>query len=307
MSKKVALVRGGISSEKEISLLSAQSLEQALKDLGWEYEIIDAGIDLPKKLMESRPDVALLALHGKYAEDGTVQGICEYLKIPYTGSGVLTSALCFNKIYSKQIFIQNGIPTPAYQVFDLKNQKIEDLQLTIDPPLVVKPSRDGSSVGISLCESKEEVIAALKEASQYDQQILIEKMIKGIEVTVPMLLGKPLTPIEIHPKQGFYDYKNKYTQGKTEYILPARLPEPAMELCQNLSAKIYQIMGIRGYCRIDFMFSSDFKPFALEVNTLPGFTKTSLFPQSAKYDGIEFVQLVKTLLNAAERDYEGVH
>ena len=236
--KKIALVQGGMSSEREVSLSTGKGFEEALKQLQLEYVVIDAKEDFPLQLMKSGADVALLALHGKYAEDGVVQGVCEYLKIPYTGSGVLTSALCMNKVMTKQIFMQNGISTPEYQLIDLKKDPTNQAHSFLQAPVVVKPSRDGSSMGITICKTNEEVLPAVREAARFDHQILIEKFIKGVEVTVPLLDGRDLTPIEIVPKTQFYNYKNKYTAGNTDYFLPARLKAPILEELKSVSEEI---------------------------------------------------------------------
>ncbi|MCH2535048.1 MAG: D-alanine--D-alanine ligase [Bdellovibrionales bacterium] len=306
MSRKVALIQGGLSSESQVSLASGKAFEKALKELGENYIIIEADEKLPEKLMKHQPDVALLALHGKYAEDGTVQGICEYLKIPYTGSGVLASALCFNKLFTKQVLAQNSIPTPDFELIDLKNRSLDSVKTKISAPMVVKPSRDGSSMGISICKTEEDFSGAVIEASKYDQQILVEDFVEGKEVTIPMLLGKALSPIEIVPKTEFYNYKNKYTAGQTDYYVPARIDAEALESCQKMASKVYEVLNIRTYCRVDFMLDSKMNPYVLEVNTLPGFTETSLFPRSAKHDGIAFTELIKTLIDSAGLDYEGL-
>lgn len=306
MSRKVALIQGGLSSESQVSLASGKAFEKALKELGENYVVINADQTLPEQLMQHKPDVALLALHGKYAEDGTVQGLCEYLKIPYTGSGVLASALCFNKLFTKQVLAQNSIPTPGFELIDLKNRSLENIKTKINAPLVVKPSRDGSSMGISICKSQGEFSNAVVEAAKFDQQILVEEFVDGKEVTIPMLLGKALSPIEIVPKTEFYNYKNKYTPGQTDYYVPARIDVETLEACQKMASKVYEVLNIRTYCRVDFMLDSKLNPYVLEVNTLPGFTETSLFPRSAKNDGIEFNKLIKTLIDSAGLDYEGL-
>ncbi len=304
--KKIALVKGGMGSERDVSLSTGAAFEQSLKDLNLEYVVIDAKEDFPRLLMESGADVALLALHGKYAEDGVVQGICEYLKIPYSGSGVLTSALCMNKVLTKQIFLQNGVSTPEYQLVDLSMTSVDKVDIFLQAPVVVKPSRDGSSVGITICKTNAEIRPAIEEASKFDDQILIERFISGIELTVPVIMGKSLTPIEILPKLEFYNYENKYTAGNTDYFLPARVEKEALEDLKQLSEKIYTIFNIGTYCRIDYMMDRNSKLYVLEINTLPGFTPTSLVPKSAKHDGIQFNDLILTLIEGAHLDYQGV-
>jgi D-alanine-D-alanine ligase len=303
--KKVALLQGGMSSERDVSLVTGKAFAGALQELGYEYIVIDAQADLPARLMSEKPDVALLALHGKYAEDGVVQGICEYLKIPYSGTGVLGSALCMDKILSKQVLRAAGLPTAESEAIDAKNTDLKNFRTRVAFPLVVKPSRDGSSMGISICRSQEEIAPAIELAARFDHEILLESYLEGPEVTVPILDEKALTPIEISPKKGFYDYTNKYTSGNTEYLLPPRLPESAVREIQALALKAHQVLRARIYSRVDFRLHQG-KPFILEVNTLPGCTPTSLLPKSAKHDGISFARVIETLVEKAGLDYEGL-
>lgn len=304
--KKVALIAGGMGAERDVSLVTGKAFAKALDELGTNYELIDAGSDLPGRLQALKPDVALLALHGKYAEDGTVQGICEYLKIPYSGSGVMASAVCMNKYYSKQILKFHDLPTAPFEMFFGKHQKPHAFRTKLPLPVVVKPSREGSTVGISIVRTTEELAPALQLALQYDQEILIEEFIPGAELTVAVLVDRALTPIEIVPKQGFYDYKNKYTAGQTEYILPPRLAPAVVSRCQDLAVRAHRSHQCRVYSRVDFRVTPEGSPFILEINTLPGCTPTSLLPKAAAHDGISFVQLIKTLMDEASLDYAGV-
>lgn len=304
---KIALIQGGMSSEREVSLNTGRSFEEALKALGYSYVVIDAGPDLPARLWEEKPTVALLALHGKYAEDGTVQGLCEYMKIPYTGAGVMASALCMNKYYSKKIFIFHGIPTPEFEFFDLKNKNPAQIKLQkLKFPVVIKPSRDGSTVGITIAKNDQDLQKGFTEALKYDHEVLVEEFIPGSEITVPILDDKVLTPIEIVPQEGFYDYQRKYTAGKTEYILPPRLAPKITEQIRDLALKTHLACQVRVYSRVDFRVKPDGSPYVLEINTLPGCTKTSLLPKSAAHDGIEFSRVIQILIERATLDYEGV-
>ncbi|MAE72760.1 MAG: D-alanine--D-alanine ligase [Bdellovibrionaceae bacterium] len=306
MSKKVVLLQGGLGAERDVSLATGRAFAQALDELNYDYVIVEADANLPSALEKAKPDVALLALHGKYAEDGIVQGICEYLKIPYSGSGVLASSLCMDKVFSKAVLQQQGVLVASQQVLDMRYQSLDDFKLELEAPVVVKPSREGSSVGITICKTSEDVLPAIKEAAKYDYHVMIETFIPGFEVTVPILAGKALTPIEIRPKEGFYDYKNKYTKGNTEYLLPPSLPEPWIAHCQEVALKVSQICRLKTYGRIDFRVDPNGKPYVLEINTLPGCTETSLVPQSAKHDGIPFSEFVKILVDSASLDYQGV-
>jgi len=308
MSKRIALLKGGLSAEREVSLSTGHGFEEALKELGYSYQVIDCGPDLLEKLTIAKnnfkADVALIALHGKYAEDGIVQSLCEYIKLPYTGSGVMSSAVGMDKIYSKQIMIHNDIPTPDYQTVEAHD--IENFLLKLELPVVVKPSREGSSVGVSIVKTIDSLPAALKLAAQSDRYILIERYIPGMELTIPILDDKVLTPIEIVPKVDFYDYKNKYTAGRTDYIMPARLDKKALALAEEIALKTFHILRMRCYGRIDFRVDPSGQPFVMEVNTLPGCTPTSLLPKSAAHSGISFNQLIKTLIDRATLDYLGV-
>lgn len=307
MIPRVVLIKGGMSSERDVSLVTGAAFEKALQELAIEYRVIDADQDFLKKLVEIRSsvDVALLALHGKMAEDGVVQGICEYLKLPYTGTGVLGSALGFDKYFTKQVLRFHNIPTADFQ---LRHAKAADFLTAPAPfsfPLVVKPSREGSSVGVSICQSSEQFVPALKLASQYDSEVLVESYLEGPEVTVPILIDRALMPIEIRPKSGFYDYKNKYTSGNTEYIIPPELPDAKIQELKNLALKTHQALRARVYSRIDFRMHKGV-PHVIEINTLPGCTPTSLVPKAAAYEGIQFAEFIQTLIRNASLDYEGV-
>tara|TARA_B100000749_G_scaffold279661_1_gene273162 strand:+ start:147757 stop:148683 length:927 start_codon:yes stop_codon:yes gene_type:complete len=304
--KKIALIKGGMGSEREVSLSTGNSFEEALKQLNHNYIVIDAKEDLPVQLYNEKPDIALLALHGKYAEDGVVQGICEYMKIPYTGCGLLASSLCMNKLFSKQLFLQNDIPTAPFQVLRKTQPELAVKQISMELPFVVKPSREGSSVGVHIVRETEQILPAVKDAFQYDSELIVEQFIDGKELTVALVDGVAMTPIEIEPKVDFYNYENKYTAGKTEYHLPARVPDKTLAELKEFSEKIYKVFDIRSYCRIDFMANKDHKLFCLEINTLPGATPTSLVPKAAKYDGIDFSQFVQKLIDSATLDYAGV-
>ena len=305
--KKVALIQGGLGAEREISLISAQAVAKALKALKIPYTLVSADKDLAVNLMELQPDCAFLAIHGKYAEDGLVQALCEYLKIPYTGSGVMASAVCMNKSFFKNYIHQCSLPTPKYQLINLEGiSKIEVKDIQLPLPVVIKPSREGSSIGVSICHQSEELVPALQKAKKYDMQIIVEEYIKGMELACSFLNGKVLSPVEIRPKVGFYNYKNKYTSGATEYILPANLSQSVIEQCKTITFEVQKLLNIRSYCRADFIVQNNKIPLLLEVNTLPGLTELSLLPKSAKYDGIEFINLIQQIVQGATLDYAGL-
>ena len=302
LNKTVALIRGGLGAEREISLLSAEAVAKSFDALNISYERVEADKKLPNRLIQLQPDLAFLAVHGKYAEEGTVQGICEYLKIPYTGSGILSSALCMDKSHFKNYISNYQIPTAQYQNLDLKNKDLKTCKIKLSLPFVIKPSREGSTIGISICKKEEEVLPALKEALKYDTKLVVERYIEGMEVAVSFLLGKVLTPVEILPEEKFYNYKSKYQSEKTRYILPPRLDQKVQEECQEITRKIAQALGIQSYCRADFIVK-DSCPYMIEMNTLPGLTTHSLLPKSAKHDGIDFKNLVLKILENAQLDY----
>lgn len=304
MKKKVALIQGGLGAEREISLKTGAAFEKALKKLGYLYEVIDAGPELPSKLVGKDYDCALLALHGKYGEDGTVQGILEYLRIPYTGSGVLASSLAMNKYATKQILAHWGIPTPEFQVLDFtRYSRGLDQDIKIKFPLVTKPIQEGSAVGVTICKSLDDFHKGIKTASEFDKLVLIEEFIDGTEVTVPIWFDQVLPMIEIVPKREFYDYKRKYTAGETEYFIPARIHEAAKKKCEQFSMDTFKAVGCRHYARVDLRIDKQGNPFVLEINTLPGCTETSLFPKSAAKVGFSFEHIIQTLVESATLDY----
>ncbi len=302
--KMTALVQGGLGAEREISLMSARAVATAFDELNIPYKVISAGKDIAGRLSDLKPDLAFLAVHGKYAEDGALQGICEYLKIPYTGSGVLSSALCMDKCVFKDLISRYKIPTARYQNMNF-SQADTARNLNIPFPLVVKPSREGSSLGISICRKKREWEPALEKALKYDNKILLESYIKGRELAVSFVEGRMLTPVEIVPSSEFYDYKSKYHSSKTQYILPPRLNKQVIQQCKKWVLKTADILRINSYCRMDFIIQNDTVPLMTEVNTLPGLTNHSLLPKSAKYDGMNFNSLILTILKSARLDYKG--
>ncbi len=302
--KKIALIQGGLGAEKKISHMTGASFAKALLELKYPFEVVEADGQLPVRLAQCEADVALLAVHGKYAEDGVAQALCEYLKIPYTGSGVLSSALCMDKVVHKQLLRQNNLPTPNFKVVDTQEEDISTLKVPPMPwPLVIKPAREGSSIGIHIVEENKEFYSGLKDAAQYDRFLLIEQFIKGTEMTVPIWLGRSLTPIEIAPKTGFFDFKNKYTKGFTDYHLPVRLDSKIISHCQKIATEACKKSYIKTYARVDFIVSTKGAPYIIEINTLPGFTPLSLFPMSARHEGITFLDLIKGLIENASLDY----
>ena len=301
--KTVALIQGGLGTEREISIQSAGAVAKAFDNLNVSYTIIESDRNLIKSLSALKPDRAFLAVHGKYAEDGTIQGICEYLKIPYTGSGVLTSALCMDKGFFKDYISRHRIPTPGYQNLNLENKQPQEVKIKLSLPLVIKPSREGSTLGVSICKKSQDLIPALKKALQYDKKVLAESYIEGMELAGSFLTGKALTPVEIVPEGGFYDYNSKYQSTETRYILPPGLDERTIRKCQDIVCQLVKLLHIRTYCRTDFIIKNNTDPLVIETNTLPGLTAHSLLPKSAQHDGIDFNMLVLKILKNARLDY----
>jgi len=309
MHRKVAVLLGGKSAEREISLKTGEAVYQALLELGYTAIKIDTAGPVISQLNDFQPDVVFIALHGKYGEDGTIQGVVETLGYPYTGCGVLASALAMDKIYTKKILVYDGIPTAKFMTVAQNDIAFENLpnfynkvKEEIGYPLVVKAPTQGSTIGIYFISKEEELLESIKNAFTYDPVIMIEKFIEGTEVTVSVLGNeKPfaLPSLEIISKTGRYDYKAKYTKGLSEHIIPARVPKETDQLISELAVKTYKAIGCRGFARVDFIVDKNLQPFVLEINTIPGMTETSLLPDAARAVGIEFPQLVEKIVNLA--------
>lgn len=302
--RKVAVLMGGRSSEREISIKTGRQISQALTGEGYEVKEIDPAGALVKDLKNFQPDVVFIALHGKYGEDGTIQGLLELLGFPYTGSGVLSSALCMDKVIAKKVMSYEDIPTPSFQVIteQLEQGTGERLIKDFGLPLVVKPARQGSAIGVSIVKEAGELEKALTEALKYDQAVLVEECIDGIELTASVLGTKNprvLPLIEIVSETEFYDYTAKYSPGMSHHIIPARISPEAATKVGELALRTYKAMDCRQLARVDFMLNSEGEPFVLETNTIPGMTETSLFPDSAKAAGISFTELISLLVDEA--------
>jgi D-alanine-D-alanine ligase len=289
-----------MSAEREVSLKSGRAIVASLERLGYTTVPIDADSEVAQTLRKERIEVAFNALHGRYGEDGAIQGMLEVMRIPYTGSGVLASALGMDKIASHDLFQLHGIPVPPYQVLtegDLSQFRPDRLPFGF--PIVVKPAMEGSSVGVTIVSGPREIDAAVKEAFRYGPRILIEKYIAGMEVQVGILGSKALGAIEIRPKAKFYDYTAKYVPGMSEHIFPAPLPVDVYQKVLDWGLKAHQVLGCAGYSRVDLLVDQQRQPSVLEVNTLPGMTETSLLPEIARGVGIDFDALVERILETA--------
>ncbi|MEJ5348067.1 MAG: D-alanine--D-alanine ligase [Desulfosoma sp.] len=307
---RVALLAGGVSAEREVSLKSAQQVFNALDKDKYEIFRYDPRDDLPRLVQDaSQIDVALIILHGRLGEDGTIQGFLESLGIPYQGSGVLGSAVAMNKIVSKQLYQQAGIPVAPYLVVDRTNptpfQKIVE-QLGL--PMVIKPEHEGSSIGLSIVRREKDLPQALEKAWAYDRRCLVEKYIAGIEVTGGVLGNDDLQAlplVEIIPSDAyeFFDYEAKYTPGATKEICPARLSPELTQKGQELALAAHRALCCRGYSRTDMIVDTQSSQiYVLETNTIPGMTQTSLFPQAAAVAGLSFSQLLDRLIALALED-----
>ncbi len=290
--KKIAVLYGGLSKEREVSLKTGKAVYDALKKSKYRnVDLIDVDKNIATKLLREKPDVCFIALHGSYGEDGKIQGMLEMMGIAYTGSNVESSATCFDKVITKQILEYHKIFTPDYYL-PFKNEHKDFLKS------VVKPAREGSTLGISIIDNEEDLKEAIKQAYQFDNKVLVEEFIAGKEITVSILFGEVLPAIWIKPKNGFYDYEAKYTKGMTEYIFDTGLSKSEIEMINKIALKTYEIMECEGAARVDFIYDGK-KAWVLEVNTLPGMTETSLLPKSADKAGISFIRLVEKLIEGA--------
>lgn len=297
--KKIAVLMGGLSAERDVSLKSGLAVHQALLGLGYDSTAIDVRHEVAAMLRDERIEVAFIALHGRYGEDGCIQGLLELLQIPYTGSGVLASALAMHKLYSKQAFAAAGLTITPY-VAVRKGESSNAAALPFGLPVVVKPVQEGSSVGVSVVRQADQLQTALDEAFQYDELVLVEQYVKGREVQVGILDNQPIGAIEIVPKKEFYDFEAKYSDGMAEHFFPARLDPALYEKVQQLGLQAHQTLGCDGYCRVDFLVTEVGDCYLLEVNTLPGMTALSLLPEIAqKGAGLSFPQLVERILLSA--------
>jgi len=297
--KKIGVLMGGLSAEREVSLNSGAAVHQALLAQGYDAVAIDVGRNLAAVLEREGVQAAFIALHGRYGEDGCIQGLLELMQIPYTGSGVLASALAMHKLFSKQTFTAEGILTAPFRHFR-RGEQVRPAEIPFGLPLVVKPAQEGSSVGISIVREEKHLAPALELAFRHDSDILVEQYIKGQEVQVGILDDRPIGAIEIVPKGGFYDYEAKYTDGMAEHIFPARLAPALYEKALQTGLAAHRSLGCSGYSRVDLLVTAQEECYVLEVNTLPGMTALSLLPEiAAKGAGLSFEALVERIIESA--------
>lgn len=297
-TKRIGVLLGGLSAERDVSLRSGEAIAQALESRGFDVARIDVGRDVARRLLDERVEVAFIGLHGRYGEDGCIQGLLESMFVPYTGSGVLASAMAMDKVVTKRIFQLAEVPVADWMVVP-RDQMPSAASLPFGVPCVVKPSREGSSVGVSLVEREEDLAAAVAEAARHPGEVLVERYVKGREINVAVLDGEALGAIEIRSSRAFYDYTAKYTAGMTQYVYPAPVTPEEDARLSELAVRAYAALGCQGAARVDFIAPPSGDPLCLEVNTLPGMTATSLLPKIAAGRGLDFPSLCERLLMGA--------
>lgn len=297
---RIGVLMGGVSSEREVSLKSGHAVSSALKSRGLEAVEIDiqhAEKNYVKDLLLSYDlGLAFVAMHGSFGEDGKLQAILEEISLPYTGSAPAASALAMDKIASKKKFQDAGLFAPRYFILDRNHKGFKN---SLGFPLVVKPVCGGSSLGLAIVDNIQELKLAIDAAFQYDRKIIIEEYLRAREMTVGILEDCALEAIEIKPKRRFFDYQAKYESGQTEYIVPADVSQNTMQLLKDTALKAHSALGCSFFSRVDIILSDEAKPYVLEVNTIPGFTTTSLLPKAALHKGISFAELILKISQAA--------
>ncbi len=298
-SKRIAVLMGGLSKEREVSLRSGEACAKALEELGYAPIRIDVQRDIAARLLHEKIEVAFVApLHGRWGEDGCIQGLLESLFIPYTGSGVLASAVGMDKLFSKQVFLAHGISTPPYAIFD-DARALLARPLPFPLPVVVKPTGEGSSVGVTIVHTQEELTRAATTCEGLKGKLLVERYVKGREIQVAVLDDEPLGAIEIVPAREFYDYEAKYGAQGTRYLFPAPLDEKQAAAAHAMALAAHRALGCAGATRTDLILDEKGHYFILEINTLPGMTAASLLPKIAAGKGISFAALCERLLMGA--------
>ncbi len=304
MTKRVAVLMGGISAEREVSMTSGKDCAKGLREAGHVVSEIEVGDDLSALFaaLQPAPDVVFNALHGRYGEDGCIQGLLNLLRIPYTHSGLLASALAMDKVMAKRLFAAAGLRCPAGDVYGKEEVLARDV---LPRPYVVKPINEGSSVGVTIVEERSNQPPLDAGNWHYGEEVLVEPFIAGRELTVSVMGDRALAVTELRAVRGFYDYDAKYTEGLTEHVLPAPLPEPVYEQALQSALTAHRILGCRGVSRADFRYDDSLGEaglYLLEVNTQPGMTPLSLVPEQAAHLGISFPQLVDWMVEQATCD-----
>lgn len=310
---RILVIYGGTSTEREVSLNSGRAVYNALLRAGFtNVELFDLKADNMADILSIRPDLAFLALHGKGGEDGTIQGLLELAGIPYTGSGVASSAVCMDKILTKRMLVSAGIPTAPFYVTEKSDHPdvssvCHAIVTEVGLPAVLKSPCQGSSVGVYIVRCEADLPAAVEGVFSFGDRLLCEKYLDGAEITVPLLGNshpRVLPIIEITSENEFYDYEAKYTAGMCTHIIPARIPAETAELVNGYAKDTYRLLGCRGVSRVDFIVDKEMGPMVVEVNTIPGMTEMSLLPDSARAAGISFEETVVTICELALEDQD---
>ena len=296
--KKIALLSGGDSEERDISIKSGLAVYQALKNLNYEVSLIDPKNSNLCSLVNF--DATFICLHGKNGEDGKVQSLLELLKVPFTGSASTASMLAMNKLYSKLIWNDRALKTPQFLILNKTNLDYKKIITKLGDPFIVKPSSSGSSFGINLVKNKDDLISAFTDAFKYDSIVIAEEFIVGREFTVSILGNKSLGVLEISSKNEFYDYNAKYVSNETVFSKPTDLNPTVLEEMENIALSAFTSIGCRGWGRVDFMMDKEFNLHLIEVNTVPGMTDHSLFPLAARHAGLSFEQTVHHIVDLIE-------
>jgi D-alanine-D-alanine ligase len=304
---KVAVLKGGSSLERQVSLRSGARVEDALASLGHDVVSIDADAGLVRSLKDERPDVAFIALHGPGGEDGTPQELLEILGIPYTGPGVASCIRCMDKVLAKHLFRAAGIPTPDWVAFNSTAFRelgaadaLEEIEGRLGFPLVVKPAAQGSALGVRFAAQRDDVPEALVSAFSYDDRVLLERHVSGRELAVSLLDGEALPIVEVRAKEeDRFNYEARYEIGRTEYVCPADLPEEGAAAAREVASQAYETLGCTGFARVDLMLDETGETGVLEANAIPGLTDTSLLPMAAHAAGLEFEELVGRIVALA--------
>jgi D-alanine-D-alanine ligase len=305
---RIAVLKGGRSLEAQVSLKSGGRVQDALERLGHEVVGIDVGADLVERLSAVAPEIAFIALHGRDGEDGTIQELLEVMGIPYTGSGVSACISAADKVLAKHAMRDHGIPTPDFYAFNDTAfrelgaaQALPAIEERLQFPIVVKPARQGSALGIKFARTPADVPAALVAAFSYDRKVLLERYVRGRELAVSILDNRPLPIVEAVPEQeDFYDFESRYEIGRTRFVCPAELADGLAERASEIALEVYELLGCSGFARVDLMLEAGTEElYVLETNTVPGLTETSLLPQAAEAAGIGFDELIGRILGAA--------
>jgi D-alanine-D-alanine ligase len=313
--KKIAVLAGGVSAEREVSLRSGAAIYKALKERGYDAMLIDATGDFWDSIISQGVEIVFIALHGGHGENGAVQGMLEVMGIPYTGSGVPASAMAMDKEASKKIFLYHGIPVPSFCLAHKselpadagelsRGSSIGGFRIDFDMPWVIKPVAEGSSIGVHIVRERGALQAAITDALRYGDKIIIEKYIRGKEIQIGILCNRAIGGVEVRPSLEFYNYEAKYTPGLTKYILPPEVTETEYEKLKTTALRAHMALGCSGATRVDLMLDENGDEYMLEVNTIPGMTETSLLPKIAGLSGLDFGDLIEEIIRSALKGRE---